>query len=167
MVQKIRNIFEIVSPNLNPDGGVGRTQKQKGLKQFVVVSSRLKPFVFQIHFKHLGVAYIFEYRNIDPWLCFPRRDHNSIIPAPTELLYTRCLVFYSRLAYAFNWFNSPDCSRPSFIPGNKNAISGVSFSEVHHQRQEDGASEINLASVFIMFFFYPVTGESDAFVDQV
>jgi len=32
MVQKAANIFEIISPNLNPDGGVGRTQKQKALK---------------------------------------------------------------------------------------------------------------------------------------
>jgi len=93
MVQKIRNIFEIISPNLNPDGGVGRTQKQKALKQFVIVSSRLKPFAFQIHFKHLAVAYIFEYRNINPRLCPFRRDHNSIIPASTGLLHTRCLVF--------------------------------------------------------------------------
>src|SRR5258706_14570632 len=93
MVQKAGNIFEIISPNLNPDGGVRWTQKQKALKQFVIVSSRLKPFVFQIHFKHLAVAYIFEYRNIDPGLCFSRRDHDSIIPASTELLYTRCLVF--------------------------------------------------------------------------
>jgi len=86
MVQKAGNIFEIISPNLNPDGGVGRTQKQKALKQFVIVGSRLKPFVFQIHFKHLAVAYIFEYRNIDPRLCFSRRDHNSIIPdIPVEV----------------------------------------------------------------------------------
>ena len=70
MVQRASNIFEIISPNLNPDGGVGRTQKQKALKQFVIVSSRLKPFVFQIHFKHLAVVCIFEYRNIDPRLCF-------------------------------------------------------------------------------------------------
>jgi hypothetical protein len=79
---------------LNPGGGVGRTQKQKVLKQFVIVSSRLKPSVFQIHFKHLAVAYIFEDRNIDPRLCFSRRDHNSIIPASAELL-TRCLVLLS------------------------------------------------------------------------
>ena len=93
MVQKAGCIFEIISPNLNTDGGVGRTQKQNALKQFVIVSSRLKPSVFQSHFKHLAVAYIFEYRNIDPGLCFSRRDHNSIIPASTERLYTRCLVF--------------------------------------------------------------------------
>ena len=93
MVQKAGCIFEIISPNLNPDGGLGRTQKQNALKQFVIVSSRLKPSVFQSHFKHLAVAYIFEYRNIDPGLCFSRRDHNSINPASIELLYTRCLVF--------------------------------------------------------------------------
>ena len=81
MVQEAGNIFEVISPNLNPDGGVRRTQKQKALKQFVIVSSRLKPFVFQIHFKHLAVAYICEYRNIDSGLYFSRRDHNSIIPA--------------------------------------------------------------------------------------
>lgn len=81
MVQEAGNIFEIISPNLNPDSGVGRTQKQKALKQFVIVGSRLKPFGFQIHFKHLAIAYILEYRNIDPRLCFSRRDHNSIIPA--------------------------------------------------------------------------------------
>jgi hypothetical protein len=78
MVQKVRNIFEIVSSNLNPDGGVGRTQKQKVLKQFVIVGSRLKPFVFQIHFERLAVAYIFEYRNTDPWLYFFRRGHNQL-----------------------------------------------------------------------------------------
>jgi hypothetical protein len=93
MVQTVRNIFEIICSNLNPDGGVGRTQKQKALKQFVNVSSRLKPFVFQMHFKNLAVVYIFEYRHIDPWLCFSPKEHNSIIPVSTELLFTRCLVF--------------------------------------------------------------------------
>jgi len=53
MVNKYVTFCEIISPNLNPDGGVGRTQKQKVLKQFVIVGSRLKPFVFQIHFKRL------------------------------------------------------------------------------------------------------------------
>ena len=70
MVHEVRRIFEIPSPNLNPDGGVGRTQKQKTLKQFVIVSSRLKPFVFQIHFKQFAVACILEYRNIAPRLFF-------------------------------------------------------------------------------------------------
>jgi hypothetical protein len=92
MVQKVRRIFEIIAPNLHPDGGVWRTQKQKTLKQFVIVGSRLKPFVFQIHFQWLAIAYILEYRDIDPWLCFSRSVHNSIIPAATELLYTRNLV---------------------------------------------------------------------------
>jgi hypothetical protein len=87
MVQKVCNIFEIVSPNLNPDGGVGRTQKQKVLKQFVIIGSRLKPFVFQIHFKRLAVAYIFEYRNTNPWLYFSRRGHNqSFLHLPTFLI---------------------------------------------------------------------------------
>src|ERR1051326_346114 len=79
MVQEAGNILEIISPNLNPNGGVGWTQKQKALKQFVIVGSRLNPFVFQMHFKHLAIACILEYRNIDPSLCFSRRDHNSII----------------------------------------------------------------------------------------
>ena len=70
MVHKIRRIFEILSPNLNPDGGVGRTQKQKILKQLVIVGSRLKSPFFQIHFQQLAIADIFEYRNIGPGLSF-------------------------------------------------------------------------------------------------
>jgi hypothetical protein len=93
MVQITSNIFGIISPKLNPNGGVGRRQKQKALKQFVIVSSRLKPLVFQIQFKHLTAAYVLEYRNIGPGLCFSQRDHDSIIPAATEPLCTRCLVF--------------------------------------------------------------------------
>jgi hypothetical protein len=41
VVQKAHDIFEIICPNLNPDGGVGRTQKQKALKQFVNCISRI------------------------------------------------------------------------------------------------------------------------------
>jgi hypothetical protein len=96
-IQKVRDIFEIISPNLDPEGGVGRTQKQKALKQFINVSSRLKPFVFQIHFKHLAVAYIFKYRNIGPGLCFSRKNHGSIFPASTGPFYTRCLVIIAVL----------------------------------------------------------------------
>ena len=128
MVQKVRNIFEIISPNLNPDGGVGRTQKQKALKQFVIVSSRLKPFVFQIHFKHLGVAYIFEYRNIDPWLCVSRNDHNSIIPASTELLYTRCLVFIVALHKLLTGSILQTARERDLFPDTK-AICGTKFRE--------------------------------------
>jgi hypothetical protein len=93
MVQKASNIVGIIPPNLNPDGGVGRTQKQKALKQFVIVSARLKPLVFQIRCEHLTVACVLEYRNVGPGLCFPQRGHNSIIPASTEPLCTRLLVF--------------------------------------------------------------------------
>jgi hypothetical protein len=92
MVQKASHIVGIISPNLNADGGVGRTQKQKALKQFVIVNSRLKPLVFQIRCEHLTVACVLEYRHIGPGLCFPQRDHNSIIPASTELLRSRRLV---------------------------------------------------------------------------
>jgi len=70
MIQKAGNIFEVISPNLNPDGSAGWTQKQKALKQFVIVSSRLKPSVFQSRFKRFSVACILEYRNIAPWLSF-------------------------------------------------------------------------------------------------
>jgi len=70
MVQTASRSFEIISPNLNPGGGVGPTQKQIALKQFVIVSSRLKPSVFQSRFKRFSVACILEYRNIAPWLSF-------------------------------------------------------------------------------------------------
>jgi len=128
MVQKVRNIFEIICPNLDPDGGVGRTQEQKALKYFVNVSSRLKPFVFQIHFKHLAVVCIFEYRNIDPWLCFSRKDHNSIIPASSELLYTRRLVFIVVLHKLLTGSILQASRERDLLPDTK-AISGTNFRE--------------------------------------
>ena len=128
MVQKVCNIFEIISPNLNSGGGVGRTQKQKVLKQFVIVGSRLKPFVFQIHFKRSAVAYIFEYRNTDPWLCFSRRGHNSIIPASSELLYTRRLVFIVVLHKLLTGSILQASRERDLLPDTK-AISGTNFRE--------------------------------------
>jgi hypothetical protein len=98
MVQKAGNSVGIISPNLDADGGVGRTQKQKALKPFVIVSSRLKPLVFQIRCEHLTVACVLEYRNIGPGLCFPQRAHNSIVRAATESVGARCLGFFCRLA---------------------------------------------------------------------
>ena len=92
MAQKASNPVGITPPNLNPDGGVGRAQKQKALKQFVIVSARLKPLAFQIRCEHLTVAYVLEYRNIGPGLCFSQRDHDSILPASAGPLGTRCLV---------------------------------------------------------------------------
>ena len=128
MVQKVRNIFEITCPNLDPDGGVGRTQEQKALKHFVNVSSRLKPFVFQIHFKHLSVVCIFEDRNIDPWLCFSRKVHNSIIPVSTESLYTRCLVLIVVLHKLLTGSILQASRERDLLPHTK-AISGKNFCE--------------------------------------
>jgi len=128
MIQIIRNILEIICSNLNPDGGVGRTQKQKALKQFVNVSSRLKPFAFQMYFKNLAVVYIFEYRNIDPWLCFSRKDHNSIIPVSTELLCTRCLVFIVVLHKPLTGSILQASRERDLLPDEKE-ISGTNFRE--------------------------------------
>ncbi len=55
MVQKAGCFLEIISPNLNPDGGVGRTQKQNALKQFVIVNQSWKVFILPGAKKYPGI----------------------------------------------------------------------------------------------------------------
>jgi hypothetical protein len=91
VVQKVCRAFKIVSPDLNPDGGVRRTKEQKKLEQLVIVSSCLKTLVFQFGFKQLAVAWILERRNIAPWSRSVWKDRGQIIARSKS--FRTCFVF--------------------------------------------------------------------------
>ena len=63
-----------ICPYLNPIGSARRAQKQKILKQLVIVSTGFDTSPLKIFFKQLAIGNIFKNRDVHPRL----RSHNFI-----------------------------------------------------------------------------------------
>jgi hypothetical protein len=60
--------FEFAGAHLQAESQARRAQKQKALKQFVIMRSRFKAFVFEEFFRAFAVGGILEKRHGRPWL---------------------------------------------------------------------------------------------------